>query len=103
MANDKSHKAVLHGLCSVCGHYGDDCTGFPELSPAERLRGNRLLAHVQQQQTEFWGALRDLEQFLNEVRGAPLLRVEATLDDSTEFNFLDLDDVLTGKAEEDED
>jgi hypothetical protein len=22
-----SHKKVLYGLCKVCGHYGDDCTG----------------------------------------------------------------------------
>jgi hypothetical protein len=22
-----AHAKVLHGLCPVCGHYGDDCTG----------------------------------------------------------------------------
>jgi len=23
----KTHKKVLHGLCPVCHHHGDDCTG----------------------------------------------------------------------------
>ena len=25
----ENHVKVLHGLCSICGHYGEDCTGKP--------------------------------------------------------------------------
>lgn len=35
---NKKHEKVDHGLCKVCGHYGDDCTGID----AETLEsGNR--------------------------------------------------------------
>lgn len=27
MKTKKQHAKVLHGLCGICGHYGDDCGG----------------------------------------------------------------------------
>lgn len=62
-----------------------------EPSPAQKLRAGRNLANVQRLQSEFWQALRDLEDAIEDITGET-----CELDDNKDFNELSLEDVLSG-------
>jgi hypothetical protein len=64
-----------------------------KLSPAEQLRIGRNLANVQRLQSEFWQALRDLEDTLSEVCDDT-----CSLVSSIEYNDLTVTDVLSGQG-----
>lgn len=66
-------------------------------TPANRLRAGRNLAAVQRLQSEFWQALRELEDVIGEMRGDT-----CELDGAKDFNDLDLDNVIEGHGDDGE-